>query len=179
MDFRSGFPVPGSRCSPAQEFDARGATPAANAFAKRISAKMTDVAGRVEAIGDLQNVTDLFLLANLLEREKLAEKAGLDLGWLLAAGGADGAGGAGAYHVQSLTEPRTAQTIVSDNGSVITEGGVLINGELLAVRARGSCGDGFAGPAGAPGRRMVCIAAAGKALRRKRDTLMQRCSFRG
>jgi hypothetical protein len=111
----------------AHVFEAGGAGPAQTAFAARLSAKMTEVAPRVDAVADLQNVTDCFLVAAVLRRDGLIEKAGLDLGWL-----ADAA----KYPVTALPAPRTADTLVHVSGNMIVQGGVALSYKALAATAR-------------------------------------------
>jgi hypothetical protein len=111
----------------AQEFDTQGATPAAEAFARRFSQRMHDAAGRIDALADLQNVTDLLLLACLIRQDQLAAKTGVDLAWLI-----DPAN----YRPAATPVPRTADTVVFDNGTVISEGGVLVTAESLTSAPR-------------------------------------------
>ncbi len=121
----------------AQEFAQGGATTAASAFAHRISQKMPDVAARLPAVADMQNLTDLFLLASLIEHDHLDQKAGLDLSRLLNSAGAD------SFHPAHFPEPHTAQTVISDNGSAIAEGGVLMNLALLNLPEKQPKADAF------------------------------------
>jgi hypothetical protein len=107
----------------AQQFNDKSAvTPAATAFAKRFSDKMNDVAPRLDAVADLQNVADLFLVAVLIKHDKLAEKAGVDLAWLLT----------GPYKPTPVPVPRTAETLVADTGAAIIQGGVALPVNALA-----------------------------------------------
>jgi hypothetical protein len=114
-----------------QEFKPDGATPAAAAFAKRFSEKMPEAAARIDALADLQNVADVFMVAALIRHDRLAEKAGVDLAAVLAPD---------RYRVASLPVPRTAETMVSDNGSMIAQGGVAMAYGAFADVARDSQG---------------------------------------
>jgi hypothetical protein len=111
----------------AQQFNEKSAvTPAATAFAKRFSDKMNEVAPRIDALADLQNIADLFLVAVLIKHDGLAEKAGLDLAWLLT----------GPYRPAAVPVPRTAETLVADTGTAIIQGGVAMPFKTLAALER-------------------------------------------
>jgi hypothetical protein len=103
-----------------QQFNSQGANEAQKRFGENFSKKMGEVAAKVEAIADLQNVTDCFMTAALIRQDRLAEKAGLDWAWLLSAEGA------ARYRTASLTVPRTAETVVRISGNVIAQGGVSL-----------------------------------------------------
>jgi hypothetical protein len=109
-----------------QDFVKQGATPAATAFAKRFSDKMPAVAAQVAAIADLQNLADEFMVAALIRKDGLEQKAGVDFSWIRS----------DAYHVASLQVPQTAETLVSDNGAMIAEGGVKLESAALAATER-------------------------------------------
>jgi hypothetical protein len=79
---------------------------------------MSDIAPKVDAIADLQNVTDCFMTAALIRNDHLAQSAGIDLSWLLSKDGQ------ATYKTASLPVPKTAETIVHITGTVIAEGGV-------------------------------------------------------
>lgn len=114
----------------AHDFEAKGATPAAVAFAKRFTDKMPDVSTRITEYADLQNVTDLFLAAALIRQDDLARKSGLDLAWILSPNN---------YKTASHTVPKTAETVITDTGGMITEGGVIFALRLFpADRGKGN-----------------------------------------
>jgi len=111
----------------AQVFNPVDAAPAQKRFAEHFSAKMAEVAAKVDAVADLQNVTDCFMVAALLRADRLLERTGVDVAWLIApdaARGNPGAAEAGPYKVAALTVPRTAETVVHISGNVIAQGGV-------------------------------------------------------
>lgn len=111
----------------AQQFNDKSAvTPAATAFAKRFSDRMAEVAPRLDAIADLQNIADLFLIAVLLKNDKLADRAGLNLEWILS----------GPYRPAPVPVPRTAETLVADTGTAIIQGGVALQYRTLAALER-------------------------------------------
>ena len=64
----------------AQEFNTQGATDAQRRFGDTFSKAIPAAADRVDAIADLQNVTDCFMVAALIRQDRLTAKAGLDLG---------------------------------------------------------------------------------------------------
>ena len=101
----------------AQLFEARGASESALRFAKNFSDKMPAIAARVDAIADLQNVTDLLVVAALINRDHLDEKAAVDLSWPL-----DPA----AYASATYPTPKTADTIVNNLPDSLVTGGVYI-----------------------------------------------------
>ena len=76
---------------------------------------MSETAARSEAIADLQNVADCFLLGALIRQDQLTHKAGLDWTWL-----AD----TSKYPIASLPIPKTAETVVHISGNAIATGGV-------------------------------------------------------
>ncbi|HVT80711.1 MAG TPA: DUF1598 domain-containing protein [Phycisphaerae bacterium] len=110
------------------DFDTKDATPAATAFAKRFSEKIPDAAMRIIEYADLQNVTDLFLVAALIKQDNLAKKSALDFTWILSATN---------YKPASLPVPKTAETIMADANGMITEGGVLLAARSLNGTVRG------------------------------------------
>jgi hypothetical protein len=101
-----------------QQFNPQGATDAQRRFGENFSRKVPDVAARVDAVADLQNVTDCFMLAALIRQDRLTEKAGVDFSWLLSDAGKE------RYRTASLPVPRTADTVVHIAGNVIAQGGV-------------------------------------------------------
>jgi hypothetical protein len=103
-----------------QQFNPQGANDAQKRFGENFSKKMNDVAAKVEALADLQNVTDCFMVAALLRQDRLAEKSGVDFTWLLSAQGAV------RYKTATLPVPKTAETVVRVSGNVIAQGGVAL-----------------------------------------------------
>jgi hypothetical protein len=128
-----------------QQFNPQGANEAQKRFGENFSKKMSDVAAKVEAIADLQNVTDCFMVAALIRQDRLAEKAGLDLAWLWSAPGA------ATYKTASLPTPRTAETVVRISGNVLAQGGVsLAYANLVAVPRNTDGKATFGAPAARP-----------------------------
>ena len=107
----------------AQAFDpapAAATNDAQKRFTDSLSAKIPEVAARIDAVADLQNITDCFLLAALIQEDQLDQKAHLDLQWLYSDPEHH-------YPTATVTTPRTADTIVHINGNVIAQGGVAIS----------------------------------------------------
>ncbi|HVS70711.1 MAG TPA: DUF1598 domain-containing protein [Phycisphaerae bacterium] len=102
--------------------------PSVERFSKQFSSKMDAVAGRIEAVADLQNITDLFLLAAIVRQDGLAARTGTDLSWLLAAD---------KFHVATVPVPRTAETLITVNGDELARGGVAIAGRAMRRMPRG------------------------------------------
>jgi len=102
----------------AQQFNPGGLNDAQKRFAENFTKQMPAIATKVDAIADLQNVTDCFLTAALIRQDRLAEKAGLDFAWLLAADAPT------RYPTATIPVPRTAETIVQLTSNVIAQGGV-------------------------------------------------------
>ncbi|HVX85324.1 MAG TPA: DUF1598 domain-containing protein [Phycisphaerae bacterium] len=103
--------------------------PSVTRFSKQFTDKMDLVAGRVDAVADLQNITDLFLLAAIVRQDGLATRTGTDLSWLLAAD---------KFHVASVPVPRTAETLITVSGDELARGGVAIAGRGMGRMARGN-----------------------------------------
>jgi hypothetical protein len=98
-------------------------------FADRLTAKIPDVASRIDGIADLQNVMDCFMVAALLREDQLFDKAGIDAAWIL---------DAHTYKVGVVPVPRTAETVVHINGNVIAQGGVAVSlNRMMGVRKAG------------------------------------------
>jgi hypothetical protein len=99
------------------DFDPRGATQTAMNFASQFTKNISPLATAVPLFAELQNVADESLLANLIRRDRLAEKAGWDAAWVM---------NAASCPVATVPVPRTAQTLVGfTNGSVVA-GGVML-----------------------------------------------------
>ena len=99
----------------ALNFDPRGATPAANAYAKAFTEKIPALAGAMVEFAELQNVTDLSIVAALIRMDKLDERVRWDPSWLLEN-----------YPAERFTPPRTAEVIVTTAGGSIVAGGVRL-----------------------------------------------------
>ncbi len=104
----------------AQEFNPQGATDAQRRFGDNFSKAIPAAADRVDAIADLQNITDCFMVAALIREDRLTTKASLDWTWLTSAEGT------AQYKVASLPVPKTADTVVHISGNVIAQGGVAL-----------------------------------------------------
>jgi hypothetical protein len=100
-------------------------------FCEQFSQKTDQIAARVEAVADLQNITDLFLLATLIRADGLADKTALDLSWLL---------DPQQFHVGTVPAPRTAETLVTIAGDELARGGVAIASRSLGRTPRGNDG---------------------------------------
>ena len=98
----------------AQQFNPGGASEAQKKFAENLTKKIPEAAARIDAFADLQNITDCFMVAALIQQDKLAEKAGLDAAWI-----PDSTLATATVHT-----PKTAQTVVHISGNVIAQGGV-------------------------------------------------------
>ena len=99
-------------------FDEKGATPKAQAYAKLFSAKLPLIAAATPIYADLQNIADLSLLANLIRQDNLAQRANLDLTWLL---------DDSLYHTQSIPIPRSTDTLVNYTNGSLAAGGVSLS----------------------------------------------------
>jgi hypothetical protein len=123
-------------------FDERGATETSKRFAKNMSARMPQLATTIPLFADLQNVADLCVLATLIRRDHLDQRAGLDLSWI---------GSEANYKTTVVPTPRSAETLVNyTNGSLVAGGVSFIvtdpvaesnrqqdtQGALKAARAR-------------------------------------------
>ena len=108
-------------------FDPKGGTDTARTFAKNFSAKMPQLATVVPVYAELQNVSDLALLAALIRQDGLAEKGGVDMKWVLEAEN---------YKVATLPTPRTAETLVNYTNGSIVAGGVSL--DLSSVVTEGN-----------------------------------------
>lgn len=104
----------------AQAFTPGNINEAQKRFADAFTKQLPAVAAKVDAIADLQNVTDCFLTAALIRHDRLAEKAGLDLAWLHSADAPT------CYPTTTIPTPRTAETVVTISADVIAQGGVSL-----------------------------------------------------
>ncbi|HEV8377609.1 MAG TPA: hypothetical protein VGP99_02075, partial [Tepidisphaeraceae bacterium] len=77
---------------------------------------------------DLQNIGDLALLASLIQKDKLAQRASWDISWLL---------DSTKYTTRSIPIPRTCDTIVNYAAGSLTAGGVSLDpGSSLSSDSR-------------------------------------------
>ena len=97
-------------------FDEKGATEKAKQFAKNFTAKLPQMAALNPLFADLQNVTDLALLAALVRHDKLDERAGLDLSFWKGPG----------YSPAPVPTARSADTIVNHVAGSVVAGGVKL-----------------------------------------------------
>ena len=121
-------------------FDPRDATEKAKAWAKRFDQKLPELSAAVPAYAELQNVADLSVLAALVRRDGLAERAGWDLTWVL-----DRQNG---YPVTRVPVPRTAETAVNITSGSLAAGGVSIDANRWTAPAArmADTGDALSGP---------------------------------
>lgn len=95
----------------------------ASASAKRFAEQCTEhfdrLAMHIPAFADLENVTDLALLAALVRKDDLHTKVKWDLQWLM--NEQDG------YPVTRIRSPQSAETLIAHLGGGLATGGVLIN----------------------------------------------------
>lgn len=110
----------------AQMFETRGASEEAKAFASRFSAKMPEVAAVVDSIADLQNITDLLVVAALIHQDRLAQRAGVDLSWATEETG---------YSPVRCPVAVSADTMVHFTSGSVVAGGVTITTRALMVAA--------------------------------------------
>jgi Protein of unknown function (DUF1598) len=101
--------------------------PAAAKFAESFTKHLPEL-GRVQPVfADLQNLSDLAVLAALIDSDKLDRKAGWDLAWLLNTDG---------YRVRKHSVPKTAETLVNIKQSgrriVTVAGGVQVSSRKFA-----------------------------------------------
>ena len=100
------------------QFDEKGATETAKAFARRFTEKFPAIATVVPEYADLQNVADLALVATLIRKDGLDRKAGLDLSWLISPAN---------YKTQQMPTARQTATLVNYTSGSIVAGGVSLN----------------------------------------------------
>lgn len=99
-------------------FDAQGATPRAQAWAKTFTQKTPQIQRAMPLFADLANLADLSLAAQLIRADHLAEKAKLDLGWVM---------DSSRYTVATIPTPRQTDTLVNITNGSVTAGGVTIS----------------------------------------------------
>jgi hypothetical protein len=105
------------------DWDPKGATPKAFEFARKMSRGIETLAINQPLIADLQNLADLSVVAALIERDKLAEKAHWNTGWLMQ-GGDDAKTG---FPVAKVTTPKTADALSNYSNGSIAAGGVVLS----------------------------------------------------
>jgi hypothetical protein len=99
------------------DFDPRGATEKATAFAKRMSQNIDALAAAQPLFSDLQNLADLTVVAALIDRDRLDRKARWNTSWLF---------DEKACPVTKVPIPKTAETIANFTNGSIAAGGVVI-----------------------------------------------------
>jgi hypothetical protein len=113
-------------------FEEKGATETAKTYAKNFTAKFPQLATLVPAYAELQNVSDLALVATLIRRDNLDRKIGVDFSWWLANDN---------YKVIELPTPKTAETLVNyTNGSIVAGGVTLAFNQVVANREPDAAG---------------------------------------
>jgi Protein of unknown function (DUF1598) len=116
------------------DFDPRGATDKAMAFAKRFTDKVPALAVAEPLVAELQNVADLSLFATLVRFDRLDRKVGWDVSPLLSDE---------TFPVRKVPVPLTADTLVSATGGSIAAGGVrFAPGQVLRDTPREGDADG-------------------------------------
>jgi len=111
-------------------FDTKGATERAKAWAAKVNQNIPALAAAAPIYADLQNVADLALLASLIQKDKLAQRASWDMSLLL---------DSSKYGTRSIPIPRTCDTIVNYAAGSLTAGGVSLDpGSSLSNQNRES-----------------------------------------
>jgi hypothetical protein len=106
-------------------FDTRDATPKAQAFAKRLTEKMPQLAQAAPIYADLQNVADLSVLGALIRQEKLAAKTGWDFTWAM---------DDGKCPLQKIPVPRKTATLTNFASGSVVAGGVSLNTTAVVAK---------------------------------------------
>jgi hypothetical protein len=110
------------------DFDPRGATKTAQAFAGSFSKQIPALAVAVPLFAELQNISDEALLGNLILHDRLAEKIAWDNQWIYADA---------TCPVAKIPTPKLAQTLVSyTNGSIAAGGVVMVLGPYVSESNR-------------------------------------------
>jgi hypothetical protein len=110
------------------DFDPRGATPRATAWAKQFTQNIPTLCAAVPLFAELQNVADESLLANLVRHDALDRRVGWDMSFVF-----DEA----ACPVARLAVPRTCDTLVNAVSGSIACGGVMLEiGPLVIEQSR-------------------------------------------
>lgn len=111
----------------ALNFDTKGATETSKRWAKNFAAKMPQMATTTPLYADLQNIADLSVVAALIRRDRLDEKAGIDLAWIMSESN---------YHPTPVPTPRTAETLVNYTNGSIVAGGVTLDPSAVVTTDR-------------------------------------------
>ena len=93
-------------------------TPGTAAFAKNFTKFFPQLAAAIPAFADLWNITDLAMVAALIGEDRLHQKAGWDIRWIMDPKG---------YPVAKVNVARTADTLGLYTGSVYIIGGVELS----------------------------------------------------
>src|SRR4029077_3241758 len=84
----------------------------------QVNKNIPALAAAAPIYADLQNIADLALLANLIQKDKLAQRARWDMSWLL---------DESKYKTRTILIPRTCDTIVNYAAGSLTAGGVSLD----------------------------------------------------
>jgi hypothetical protein len=95
-------------------FDDKGATERAKAWAKTLSTRMPQLAANMPIVADLQNATDLALLAEIIRADDLKSKVAADWDWLAA------------YNPLQGPTPKHTDTLVNITNGAVAAGGVSL-----------------------------------------------------
>jgi hypothetical protein len=99
------------------DFDPRGATPKALAWAKQFTKDMSGLCAAVPLFAELENIADESLLANLVRHDNLGRKVDWDMSFVF-----DDT----ACPVARMPVPRTCQTLVNGVSGSLACGGVML-----------------------------------------------------
>lgn len=105
------------------DWDPKGATPKAFEFAKKMSDNLESLATQQPLVADLQNLADLSVLAALIQKDRLDEKAGWDRTWLLQASGDS----MSSFPIAKVVTPKTADALAAYSNGSIAAGGVVLS----------------------------------------------------
>ena len=106
------------------------ATASAKQYAQHVTKHLPRLAQAIPAFADLENLSDLGLVASLIASDKLHEKAQWDLSWVIDEKG---------YAFAKITVPKTAKTLVNYRATsrmvLYIGGGVLLDhGQVIKKR---------------------------------------------
>jgi Protein of unknown function (DUF1598) len=104
-------------------FDPRGATDKAKAYAERLTKHIPAYSQAVPLFAELQNVADVSLLAVLIRHDRLDRKVGWDTAWIL-----DDT----KLPIAKVPVPKTADTVVASHSGSLVAGGVVFRAAPLA-----------------------------------------------
>jgi hypothetical protein len=105
------------------DFDPRGATEKAKAFAERLTKNIPAYAQAVPLFAELQNVADVSLLAVLIRHDRLDAKVGWDPAWIL---------DDEKLPIAKVPVPKTADTVVASHSGSLVAGGVVFKAAPVA-----------------------------------------------